>query len=97
MTTGTAKGSVQPQRPRNVTRKGLGEFLPTSVQKSYFMLSQAERAVLNSALEKYQPGQSEPILVGGECLPKPALRLMSLYRLRIEEIKGAEVLTSYIR
>jgi hypothetical protein len=88
---GTAKGSVQPRRPRNVTRKGLGEFLPTSVQKSYFMLSDAERAVLNSALEKYRPGQSEPIFVGGENLLKPALRLMSLYRLRIEEIKGAEV------
>ena len=69
MRTGTAKGSVQPRRPRNVTRKGLGEFLPTSVQKSYFMLSDAERKVLNSALEKYRPGQSEPIFVGGK---KPA-------------------------
>jgi hypothetical protein len=27
--------------------------LPTGVQKSYFMLSEAERAVLNTALEKY--------------------------------------------
>jgi hypothetical protein len=33
-------------------------FLPTSVQKSYFMLSDAERKVLNTALEKYRPGQS---------------------------------------
>ena len=78
----------------HVTRKGFGEFLPISVQKGYFMLSDAERKVLNSALEKYRPGQSEPILVGGENLLKPALRLMSLYRLRIEEIKGAEVVTS---
>jgi hypothetical protein len=61
------------------------------------MLSEAERAVLNSALEKYRPGQSEPILVGGENVLKPALGLMSLYRLRIEEIKGAEVVTSYTR
>jgi hypothetical protein len=73
MTMGTAKGSVQPRRPR----KGL------------------ERAVLNSALEKYRPGQ--PIFVGGENLLKPALRLMSLYRLRIEKIKGAALVTSYTR
>jgi plasmid replication initiation protein len=94
---GTAKGPIQPRRLRNVTRKGLGEFLPTSVQKSYFMLSDAERKVLNSALEKYRPGQSEPILVGGENLLKPALQLMSLYRLRIQEIKDSEAITSYTR
>jgi len=41
------------------------------------MLSDAERGVLNRALEKYQPGQSEPILVGGENVLKPALRLCS--------------------
>jgi plasmid replication initiation protein len=41
--------------------------------------------------------QSEPILVGGEKLLKPALRLMSFHRLRIEEIKDAEVITSYTR
>ena len=64
MKAGAAKGSVQRRRPR----KGLRDFLPTSVQKSYFMLSDAEREVLNSALEKYQPGQSEPILVRGKNL-----------------------------
>jgi plasmid replication initiation protein len=97
MTTGTVKGSVQPRRPRNVTRKGLGKFLPTSVQKSYFLLSASARDVLNSALEKYRPGQSEPILVGGLNLLKPALRLTTSYRLLIEEIKDAEVITSYTR
>ena len=61
------------------------------------MLSDAERNVLNIGLQKYRPGQSEPILVGGEKLLKPALRLMSDYRLRIDEIKGAEVVTSYTR
>ena len=61
------------------------------------MLSDAERKVLNSALEKYRPGQSEPILVGGENMLKPALRLMNLYRLRIEKIKDAAVVTSYTR
>jgi hypothetical protein len=36
------------------------------------MLSYAERdAVLNTALEKYRPGQSEPILAGGKNLLKP--------------------------
>ena len=83
--------------PRNVTRKGLGEFLPISVQKSYFMLSDAERDVLNSALEKYRPGQSEPILVGGNKRLKPALRLMTWYRLVIEEINDAAVITNYTR
>ena len=43
------------------------------------------------------PVQSEPILIGGEKLLKPALRLMSDYRLRIDEIKGAEVVASYTR
>jgi hypothetical protein len=51
------------------------------------MLTDAERNVLNIGLQKYRPGQSEPILVGGEKLLKPALRLMSVYRLRIDEIK----------
>jgi len=62
----------------------LGEVLPTAVQKSYFMLSDAERAILNTALEKYLPGQLEPILVGGKNVLKPALRLMTYYRLKIE-------------
>jgi hypothetical protein len=64
-----------------VTDKGPDRFLPTGVQKSYIMLSDAERTVLNTALGKYQPGQSEPILVGGKNLLKPALRLMTAYRL----------------
>jgi plasmid replication initiation protein len=93
---GTAKGSIQ-QRPRSVKRKGLGQFLPTGVQKSYFMLSDAERTVLNSALEKYRPGQAKPILVGDETLLKPALSLMTSYRLVIEEIKDTEAITSYTR
>lgn len=53
--------------------KGLAEYLPTNVQKSYFMLSDAEREdVLNRALEKYRPVQSESILVGGNRVLKPA-------------------------
>ena len=59
------------------------------------MLTEKERDVLNRALEKYRPGRSEPILIGDEKLLKPALRLMSDYRLRIDEIKGDAVLTSY--
>jgi hypothetical protein len=56
-----------------------------------------ERNVLNIGLQKYRPGQSEPILIGGDNMLKPALRLMSDYRLRIDEIKGDAVLTSYTR
>ena len=78
-------------------RKGLAEVLPTSVQKSYFMLSDPVRDVLNTALEKYRPGQSEPILVGGEKLLKPALRLMTWYRLVVEEISDDALTTSYTR
>jgi hypothetical protein len=72
-------------------------YLPTGVQKSYFMLSRTERDVLNIALQKYRPGQSEPILVGGISLLKPALRLMSSYRLVIEEVTDADVTTGYTR
>jgi hypothetical protein len=80
-----------------VTKSDPAQFLPTSVQKSYFMLTDAERGVLNTALEKYRPGQSEPILVGGKNLLKPELLLMTWYRLVIEEIKDAEVIKSYTR
>ena len=80
---GTAKKSIHRQRRKRVTDEGLGAVLPTSVQRSYFMLSDTERAVLNTALEKYQPERPEPILVGDE---KPALRLMTWYRLKIEEV-----------
>jgi plasmid replication initiation protein len=91
----TARRSIK--RPKSVIRKSLPESLPTAVQKSHFMLSGAERNVLNIGLQKYRPSQSEPMLIGGEKLLKPALRLMSEYRLRIDEIKGAEVVTSYTR
>ena len=89
--TKAAKRSIQRRLPNSVTD------LPTGVQKSYFMLSEAERAVLNTALEKYRPGQSEPIFVGGNKVFKPALRLMTLYRLAIEEIKDSQAITSYTR
>ena len=85
---GTAKKSIPRQRER---------FLPTGVQKSYFMLSDAERSVLNTALEKYQPGRSEPIFVGGEKVLKPALQLMNAYRLVIEEIEDGKLVSSYTR
>jgi hypothetical protein len=54
-------------------------FLPVGVLKSYFLLSKADRDVLNIALGKYQPAKSQPILVGGARLLKPALRLLTLY------------------
>jgi hypothetical protein len=78
-----------------VTSKDPGQSLPTSVQKSYFLLGAKERDVLNQALSKYRPGQSEPILIGGEKLLKPTLKLMSFYRLRIDEMKEDAVVTSY--
>jgi Initiator Replication protein len=93
----TAKSSMQRRLPDSVIDKGLEESLPIGVQKSYFMLTETERAMLNSALEKYRPGQTAPILVGGAKVLKPALRLAANYRLVIEEIKGSQVITSYTR
>jgi hypothetical protein len=61
---GTAKGPIKRRRRKTVIDDYRGEALPTSVQKSYFMLSDVERGALDTALEKYRPGQAEPILVG---------------------------------
>jgi plasmid replication initiation protein len=91
----TAK--IHKGRPKGAIRKGLPESLPTFVQKSYFMLGERERDVLNKALEKYRAGRSEPILIGGANVLKPALQLMSDYRLRIDEVKEGAVLISYTR
>jgi plasmid replication initiation protein len=49
------------------------------------------------ALQKYRPGRTDLILVGGIAQLKPALWLMMSYRLVIREVEGAEVLTSYTR
>ena len=89
-------GPTERGRPKTVM-DDLREVLPSCVQKSYFMLSDGERDVLNTALEKYQPGQSEPILVGGANVLEPALRLMTSYRLVIEDIRDSQAITSYTR
>ncbi|HTD17357.1 MAG TPA: hypothetical protein VK673_19380 [Chthoniobacterales bacterium] len=87
---------IQRRRPETA-KDDLGVALPTSVQKSYFTLSDHERAILNTALEKYQPGRPEPILVGDKKVLKPALRLMTYYRLKIEEVLSGRAVTSYTR
>ena len=61
------------------------------------MLSEAERAVLNTALEKYRPGHSEAVFVGGGDVLKQALRLMTFYRLAIDEITDSHATTIYTR
>jgi plasmid replication initiation protein len=61
------------------------------------MLSRSARAVLDTALRKYRPGRTDVIPVGGIAQLKPALRLMTAYRLVIQDINGAEVVTSYTR
>src|ERR1700736_1773586 len=93
----TAKSSIQRRLPDSIIDKGLEESLPIGVQKGYFLLNQPERALLNFALDKYRAGQSEPILVGGQKILKPALRLAGNYRLVIEEIRASQVITSYTR
>jgi hypothetical protein len=80
-----------------VTKSDPDQFLPTSVQKSYFMLSRSTRAVLDTALRKFRPGRTDLIPVGGIAQLKPALRLMTSYRLTIRDVVGNDVLTSYTR
>jgi hypothetical protein len=80
-----------------VANEDPAQFLPTSVQKSYFMLSRSARAVLDTALQKYRRGKGDLIPVGGIAQLKPALRLMTAYRVVIQEVTGAEVLTSYTK
>ena len=72
---GKTKTPIQKKRPKDVIRKGLPESLPTSVQKSYFMLSDSERNVLNIGLQKYRLGQSEPILIGDGKLLKTGVAI----------------------
>jgi hypothetical protein len=74
-----------------VTDKHPAKYLPIGVQKSYFLLPKAEREILNTALERYQPGQQDPIRIGGSDLLKTALQLMSTHRLQIEEIDDAKI------
>jgi len=93
----TAKSSIQRRLPDSLLDKGLEETLPIGVQKSYFMLPEAERSLLNFALEKYRPGQNNPIPVGGQKVLKAALRLACNYRLAIEEIEGSQAVTNYTR
>ena len=93
----TAKTSIQARLPDSIIDKGLEESLPIGVQKSYFMLTEPERHLLNFALAEYRPGQIEPISVGGQKVLKPALRLAANYRLVIEEIKDSQIITSYTR
>jgi hypothetical protein len=64
-----------------VSSKDPGQFLPTSIQKSYFMLSRSARNVLDTALRKYRAGRTDLIPIGGIAQLKPALRLMMDYRL----------------
>ena len=80
-----------------MTKSNPDQFLPTSVQKSYFMLSRSTRAVLDTALRKYRPGRTDLIPVGGIAQLKPALELMTSYRLVIGDVTENEVLTNYTR
>jgi len=80
-----------------VTKSDPDRYLPTSVQKSYFMLSGSTRAVLDTALRKYRPGRTDLIPVGSIAQLKPALELMTSYRLVIGDVTGNEVLTNYTR
>ena len=74
-----------------MTKSDPDRYLPTSVQKSYFMLSRSTRAVLDMALRKYRPGRTDLIPVGGFAQLIPALELMTSYRLVIGDVTGNEV------
>jgi hypothetical protein len=92
---GNAVRPVDRSIPRLACRSGIrvaasAAGLPARIQQSYFMLSSAERDLLNTALEKFRPGRHEPVLVGGLNRPKTALKLMGLYRLVIEKVQTQE-------
>ena len=53
--------------------------------------------MLDTALEKCRQGRTDLISVGGITQLKPALRLMTYYRLMIQEVTGTEVVISYTR
>ena len=57
-------------------------------------LTDAERVVLNIALEKYQPDQSEPIYVGGGNALKPNRRCWSSDRGEGSARESAKVLAT---
>jgi hypothetical protein len=59
------------------------------------MLSDVERAILDTALEKYRAGQSQPIFVGSEKVLRRTLRLMTRYRLKIDAVMDGRAVTSY--
>ena len=85
------------KRPKErLIRKGIAEVLPTASRKAT-SCSRMQSAMYSTSVSKNIDLVSLKILAGGEKLLKPALRVMSEYRLRIDEIKGAEVVTSYTR
>jgi hypothetical protein len=59
---GAAK--IQQRRPKSLIRKGLPKSLPTSVQKSYFLLGAKERDVINRPIELALPSSVRWILLG---------------------------------
>jgi hypothetical protein len=44
-----------------VTDKDPVNYLPIGVRKSYLLLPKAEREILNTTIEQFQPGQQDPI------------------------------------
>jgi hypothetical protein len=93
---GKTKTRIQKKRPKDAIRKGLLN-LSQPLSKRATSCSPMPSATYSTLVFRNRPGQSEPILIGGANMLKPALRLTNLYRLRIEEIKGTEVVTSYTR
>jgi hypothetical protein len=57
------------------------------------MFSPSARAVLDNALGKYRKGRTDLISVGGITQLKPALRLMTYYRVMIHEVTGERSLS----
>jgi hypothetical protein len=51
---GTVKNPIQ-RRRRQTVKDGFGAVLPHQCPESHFMLSDAERAILNTALKSWDP------------------------------------------
>jgi hypothetical protein len=59
---GNSKRAIQQRRPKRAIHKRLGKYLPPMFRGAISCSLMPERKVLNTALEKYRPGQSEPVL-----------------------------------
>jgi hypothetical protein len=83
------------RRSGTLSAKLLLVKLRNPLHKSLFRRGRCDPERILDYAVRTNIGQSKPILAGGETLLKPALSLITSYRLVIEEVKDSEAITSY--